>query len=176
MHQPIDDSNPMIIEEWRVSNRFPSYEVSSFGEIRRIKTKKILKKMKDTNGRFRLTLYENREKFPMYIHYEVADVFLGKRPENMVINHKDGNKLNNGYLNLEYVTHSQNQLHAIAIQLKIPRQGEQHASSKITNAQASSIKKLLDSGMGPAKISKDYGISIHIVYDIARDKTWNHIK
>jgi HNH endonuclease len=47
------------------------------------------------------------------IHGLVAELIIGKRPENMVVNHKDGNKTNNRPSNLEYVTIAENIKHAV---------------------------------------------------------------
>lgn len=47
------------------------------------------------------------------IHSLVANFYLGERPENLCINHKDGNKLNNKPSNLEYVTIAENIYHSV---------------------------------------------------------------
>ena len=48
------------------------------------------------------------------VHRVVAETFLGKAPfENWTVNHKDGNKLNNHYSNLEWISHSDNVKHWI---------------------------------------------------------------
>ncbi len=47
------------------------------------------------------------------VHRLVAAAFCPRqRPDQTVVNHKDGNKLNNHYSNLEWVTHSENMKHA----------------------------------------------------------------
>ncbi len=48
------------------------------------------------------------------IHWMVAEVYHGARPEGMVINHKDCDKTNNHPDNLEYVTIAENIAHSIA--------------------------------------------------------------
>jgi hypothetical protein len=53
------------------------------------------------------------------IHSIVAEVHYGPRPEGLVINHKDGNKLNNHPSNLEYCTLKENIAHAIRSGLHI---------------------------------------------------------
>ena len=47
------------------------------------------------------------------IHSLVAKFYIGERPKNLCVNHKDGNKLNNMPENLEYVTISENIKHSI---------------------------------------------------------------
>lgn len=42
------------------------------------------------------------------IHKFVALAFLGEVPKDKEIDHIDGDKLNNHYLNLRYVTHQEN--------------------------------------------------------------------
>lgn len=53
------------------------------------------------------------------IHSLVAKFILGERPKNLVVNHINGNKLNNCPTNLEYITLSENTKHAIKCGLHI---------------------------------------------------------
>jgi hypothetical protein len=46
------------------------------------------------------------------IHILVALHFIGPKPPNCEINHKDMDKSNNHYTNLEWITHSKNMQHA----------------------------------------------------------------
>lgn len=50
----------------------------------------------------------------------VAKHFCDGYKDNLVVNHKDGNKLNNNYENLEWVTRSENDLHAFRLDLRKP--------------------------------------------------------
>jgi hypothetical protein len=47
------------------------------------------------------------------VHSLVARAFIGERPLGYVINHIDHDIYNNSVTNLEYITHSQNHIHAI---------------------------------------------------------------
>ena len=80
------------------------YEVSSFGNLRRVnKPPRGL-----NNGYHSYNLSKNGEVRTHRLHTLVAAAFLGERPEGLVIDHIDGDKLNNNAENLRYVTQSDN--------------------------------------------------------------------
>lgn len=93
------------------------YEIGSFGTLvsfpretapcKRIKAQFLRK-----NGYYQATLCSKGVITVKKIHCLVAEAFLGQRPYKHDINHKDGNKGNNHYSNLEYVTRSKNMKHA----------------------------------------------------------------
>lgn len=95
------------------------YQISSSGQVRNTKTKKIL--IGDTNniGYRRVTLYSPIKK-RFFIHRLVAQHFCDGYTEDLVVNHIDGNKLNNRADNLEWVTRSENDLHAYKLDLRKP--------------------------------------------------------
>lgn len=71
-------------------------------------------KSKFTNdGYLEVLLSNNKKKTCIRLHRLVATQFIGPIEEGMVINHKDGNKLNNDVSNLEIVTIRENVIHAI---------------------------------------------------------------
>lgn len=96
-----------------------NYEISSYGNVRNIKTNKILIGDKNSAGYKRVTLYSPIKK-RFFIHRLVALHFCEGYKENLVVNHKDGNKLNNHSDNLEWVTRSENDLHAFKNKLRKP--------------------------------------------------------
>lgn len=51
--------------------------------------------------------------YGVLLHSIMAELYLGKRPDGLVINHKDCNKVNNHPDNLEYVTIAENIKHSI---------------------------------------------------------------
>jgi hypothetical protein len=96
------------MEIWKHVVNYHEYEVSSLGRIRRngkcLKPKgkvyAIVNLSKDgIVGTFRL-------------HRLIAETFLPNPESLKVVNHKDGNKLNNILSNLEWTTYSGNALHA----------------------------------------------------------------
>lgn len=93
------------------------YQVSNLGRIKNINTKKILTGDTNNIGYRRVTLY-TPEKKRFFIHRLVALHFCEGYQEDLVVNHKDGNKLNNCADNLEWVTRSENDLHAFKMNLR----------------------------------------------------------
>ena len=109
-------------ETWLTIKNFPNYQVSNMGKIKskerlvntvynskRKVRERILKYTVRKNGYCYVTLYnENGKSLPKSLHRLVAETFL-KNPNNYnVINHIDGNKLNNCVNNLEWCTQSYN--------------------------------------------------------------------
>lgn len=69
---------------------------------------KYMRVLKSTTGYMVLNICKKRQ----YVHRLVAETWL-QNPKNLpIVNHKDGNKLNNSAENLEYVSCRENNLHA----------------------------------------------------------------
>lgn len=114
-------------EQWRPVVGYEStYEVSNLGNVRR--SGPAARNGNGRGGGARLGLHLKQHSVPggyqvvqlwqdgrpkmRLVHRLVAEAFLGPVPEGREVNHKDGNKRNNGNANLEYVTHSENNKHA----------------------------------------------------------------
>lgn len=101
------------METWKDIEEYEGYyQVSNFGNIKNIKTNYVIK-LNDINsvGYYRVTLY-NPIKKRFFVHRLVAYHFCDGYKEDLIVNHKDGNKQNNNANNLEWVTRSENDLHA----------------------------------------------------------------
>ena len=103
--------------------------------------------------------------------------------DNLQINHKDGNKHNNHVSNLEYVTYSENNLHALHTGLRkhvdmnlVIKRGEDNYGAKVTEKQ---VKQFLEyhykTGYGCRKVARYFGVSRGIVDGILMGRTWKHI-
>lgn len=74
---------------------------------------KILTQTLSNSGYYNVTLWKNGEKRTMGIHRIIAETFL-LNPYNLSqVNHKNGIKTDNRIENLEWVSQSENTLHAI---------------------------------------------------------------
>ena len=103
------------------------YEVSNLGNIKSVKRKaknrgkgkriireRILKPSMDRpNGYYQIKLSKNGKLKTFKIHKLVIEHFLNKISKGLVVNHIDGNKLNNNINNLEICTQKDNIRHAI---------------------------------------------------------------
>lgn len=99
-------------EVWKDIEDYPNYQVSNFGQVKNKLTCKTLRPGLGGVGYLTVSLYKNHKAITKNVHELVANAFLGKRPDGMTINHKDGNKVNNKLSNLEIVSYSKNLKHA----------------------------------------------------------------
>jgi len=123
-----------------------------------------------------------RVKFPLgyagshiKVHRLVAMAFHPNPKELPQVNHIDGNKGNNHYLNLEWTDNSGNQRHAFDNGLQNDRRGEKHNMHKLKEEDVFQIRKMLDSDMTLQQIAGQFGVSKHCIFDIKRKRSWNHI-
>jgi hypothetical protein len=103
-----------VVEEWRQIPEAPGYDASSFGRVRSWRGLEVQEHIPVRAGDYlKATLQASSAVIQTAVHRLVAAAFCHRqRPEQLVVNHKDGNKLNNHYSNLEWVTHSENMQHA----------------------------------------------------------------
>ena len=104
------------------------------------------------------------------VHSLVAEAWIGKRPKGAVINHKDGNKTNNYYRNLEYTTEVGNMQHASDTGL-LPK-GSRHYTTELTEKDIVKVCKLILKGHGNKAISERTPVSASKVRDIRGGRSW----
>lgn len=94
----------------------PEYIVDSDGYILSKRSGKPMKPSQNHGGYLATTIMVEGRRFTIPIHLAVARTFLGDFTQNgLQGNHKDGNKLNNHLSNLEWITPTENALHAIYV-------------------------------------------------------------
>jgi hypothetical protein len=112
------------------------------------------------------------------VHRLVAMVFIANPDNKPCVNHIDGNKENNYCGNLEWVTYSENAFHAYEIGLRVKegQKGEESASSKLTNEEVLSIRKIYKKGnAGHRDLARKFGVSKTQIGHIVRHEQWTHI-
>lgn len=91
------------------------YQITEDGRVFNTKTGNYRKHNLDGSGYAQITFFGKKKKISVKIHRLVAIAFVPNESGYNVINHLDGNKLNNHYTNLEWGSHSQNRLHAARV-------------------------------------------------------------
>lgn len=109
----------MFMSDWKQHPTQKDILVSDDGRILSYKKGeyKELKQSDNGCGYYRVGVGHGN---PMYVHRLVAETYI-ENPEPEVrtqVNHKDGNKKNNTISNLEWVSPSENNLHAFSSGLK----------------------------------------------------------
>ena len=90
---------------------YPNYWINEQGEVYNETTQKKLIGSIGENGYKYYRLTKNGKKKMFYAHRLVAEAFLENVKNLPVVNHKDGNKLNNAVDNLKWVSYSDNATH-----------------------------------------------------------------
>lgn len=154
------------------------YLVDEFGNVytvrRRGTSGGILPQRKNSTGYMRVDLQRGKTKHSVFVHRLVADAFIPKIDGKNVVNHKDGNKLNNHVSNLEWCTHAENIQHAYANGLVGDLHhacGEKHHGSKLSDDDVISIyKEYRATHKSSLKIAKQYEVSKRTVLKIVNGK------
>ena len=113
------------MERWKtiiIDNEETQYEISDHGRIRNIKqlhykTKGVKKQHPGKNGYCQAQLRHNGKSYYRYVHRLVAEAFIPNPEQKEQVNHKDGNKTNNHYRNLEWNTREENMRHCFRNEL-----------------------------------------------------------
>lgn len=162
---------------------FSKYKITDTGIIysinyRNTGCERIMKTKISTTGYYRVNLTNDDNKIKtVNIHKLVMLTYIGDRPKDLVINHIDGNKLNNNLNNLEYCSQKENIIHAINNGLfspKINQKGEKNCSSKLKEQDVIEIRKILNND-NLLFIASKYSVSKWTILDIRNKRTWKHI-
>lgn len=136
-------------EQWRQSDfANGKYLISNLGRIINCTTGGFVKPMINNSGYYKVTNSHTKEN--CYIHREVAKLFIGSIPKDFIVNHKDGNKLNNSVYNLEIISQSENINHAL--------QTLRHGKIKLYNSDKGNIINLLKDGVKISRIAELYNV------------------
>ena len=165
-----------FMEEWKNIDRFEGqYQISNLGRVWSVKNLRILKPERIKNGYLRIRLSFRNFIFRLLIHRLVLEHFVSEQPSPIhQCNHKNGNKEHNNYKNLEWVTPSENMLHAIKIGTKVMPKGENHYHTKLKPEDIKRIRLLRYKFSH--QVAEEYGVKAVSIRAIWARLNWKHIK
>lgn len=154
------------------------YEIGNFGTIKSFGRDRSDKKIftllrQDVNKQgYKTCVFKiNSKRKIKKPHRLVALYFIKNKKNKPQVNHKDGDKTNNHYKNLEWATNGENQKHAFAIGLQ-NNQGENHPSNKLCEKE---VVDIFYSTGDTKNTAKKYGISLCHTNNIKAGKVWKHL-
>lgn len=139
---------------------YEHYHVSEEGVVMNSLTNKVLKTDLNSSGYRRVTLSSEGKLCRIMVHRVVALTYINDNTEGLVVNHKDGNKLNNHYSNLEWVTQKENRKHAFRHRLV------RRPNSKLSDIEVHCICASIERGMKSKDIRNVFSIPKHVFDDI----------
>lgn len=156
------------------------YYVSNYGTVYDSKRDCQISQNEVGDGYIGVMLHvsrSDRSEARLLVHRLVAMAFVNGN-WSLQVNHKDGNKRNEYYENLEFVTPRENLMHALDMGLN--HRGEKKVNAILTNEQVHSICKYLEQGYDYKQIIDILNLSNiknidNILHDIKCKKSWTFI-
>lgn len=152
------------------------YQVSNLGRIRSLdryikrgksgffKEGQIQKLQNNGNGYLYKQLKHEGRYRNFYIHRLVLMVFIGERPDGMVICHKDGDTTNNNLNNLRYDTPLENNIDQF-------RHGIE--KGKLSNDDVLKVRKMYKDGYKTKEISEFFNVGKWVVQRINKGENYS---
>ena len=173
----------MEAEIWKDVSEYPDvFMISQYGRVYSKRTNKILVQGKTKTGYYVISSRiggRTGKCICKKVHRWVAEAFIDNPENKPVVNHKDGDKLNNYVDNLEWCTFKENSIHAYSTGLAKPSYGEKHIHSKLTDDDVRFIRKYYVercNKYGVTALSKKYKVAHSTIIDVLRFNTWKHVK
>lgn len=152
-----------------------NYQVDIEGNVYNTRTGHKKRLIKQRSGYFYVELFKNNKAKRYLVHRLVAKAFIPNPENKPQVNHKDGNKTNNHVSNLEWVTNSENQLHAFSMGLQSDRKGENNNWTSLSDEDVEEICSLMEQGYRNKEIRLKYQVSSDILKNIRSGRGWKHI-
>lgn len=179
----LDMVDPEIWKKIVINNVKTNYSVSNFGKIRSDNTGRLIKGFISDTGYRRVGLRVNGIGKNYSVHRLLAIAFIpipkkyldmGLSYDDLVPNHKDGNKLNTTLENLEWLTQRENTVHAVENKLT-SAVGETCHLAKMDEKTAIKCCELLQDGWGTGNIANKLGITKKMAQHIKSGECWKEI-
>lgn len=186
----MEKSTEMSEEIWIICKNWEYYEVSNFGRVRAIsrviidyKGKKYFKKIRMLSPSVRkkdnyleVHLTSPTLNKTQLVHRLVAESFINNPENKKEVNHKNFNKQDNKLSNLEWVTSSENSIHAVKGNVCTFHRGMDRPDRKIDTETVINIRKRYrETNESYSSLSSEYNLAMTTVRYIIQGKKWAHI-
>ena len=153
-----------------------TYSVTNKGRVYSEKRGKFLKPSVNSSNYKKVVLNGKN----LYVHRLVAEAFCDNHDNLCEVNHKDGNKWNNNYTNLEWVTKSDNAQHAFDMGLRTisgyTRYKVSKSAHRFSDYEIEEIRKMYYDGMKKQEIADKIGCYSSTICDILNGNTYREIE
>lgn len=167
--------------EWKHFKRYlwngepTDYFVAKNGDVFSFKSLKEIKSYITSGGYENIDIRVRGKIIKKGKHQMVAETYIPNPENKPTVNHKNGDKSNNDFDNLEWATHSEQLLHAYENELRIPVAGEDVHFSVRNNAQIEEACKLLSEGISMTEVYELTGVPVKDLSAIRNGKIWKSI-
>lgn len=154
------------MEEWRRliyqgKDLGDYYLISNKGRVKNATNGRIRKLSFNTQGYYAFsgTFGSKKNKKTIKVHKAVAETFIENELGKPVVNHIDGNIINNCVDNLEWCTNQENIIHAV--EHGMVKSGEESHKSKLKNEDVLIIRDLYDNhreNYNTTQLAKRFGV------------------
>ena len=179
-------------EVWKTISEASNFMVSNYGRVKSLGRKVRYVHAKTGKEHFRLTqdviLKEFNSKYGyktvlircddgrkrnLMTHRLVAKAFIPNPENHPVVNHKDGNRINNHVDNLEWCTVQYNSQHSMKIGTS--KFGSNHTVSKLNEPFVELLKIKMALGFTISELAYEYNIQSATLSLIKSGKQWKHV-
>lgn len=169
-----------MTEIWKTIPRWPSYEASDMGRIKRIDSGLVLKPIPHKRYKyFRVGMYNQGVMTMVEVHRLVLLSFKGNPPSPKHKGaHWDGNKQNNLLGNLRWATHQENMDDNARLGISTAAinqvRGEKVNTAVMTEPKVIELRERAKKEQLPA-LALEYGIGYATAWNIIKRNSWSHI-
>lgn len=178
------------METWKTIPGYSLYKASDMGNIKTFNWKnkgieKIMSPALDGSGYLRTMLKGDDGIFhTIKVHRIISQTFIDNPNGKPQVNHLNCIKTDNRVINLEWVTISENQIHAYKEQRRNIK-GENNPAATLSDKQVIEIRskytynrkggKTTKGVISKIILAKEYGVNIHVIKGIVTGTTWKHL-